>query len=352
MPSYLRRRPRQVGAPPGTISIGGSHDQPFIVHVTRYGPDGMETGELEPGSPLPDMREGEVLWVDLVGHTDIDELTRIARHYGVPPLVIEDAVDVGQRPKLDILGESVFLSLRSISILPDVDDLRREQIGLYFRDGLVLSFQEVEGDVWESVRRRLAEPGSAIRRSGADFLWYALLDATVDAYYLVLDRIAEGIEGMEEEIFQSLPTDTPQRLRVLRKEAVALRRAAWPLREAMDSLTRVPDERFGDETRLLLEDVRDHVRQVGEVNELMREAIVANLDTYLSLVGMKQNEIMKVLTLVATIFIPLTFIAGIYGMNFEVMPELGFRYGYAAVWAVMIAVTIGMLIYFRRRNWL
>lgn len=352
MPSYLRRRPRNVGAPPGTVTIGDSYAQPFLVRVTRYGPGRLETGTLEPASELPEPREGEVLWVDLVGHSDIDELTRIARNYGVPPLVIEDAVDVGQRPKLDVVGDSVFLSLRSISILPDADDLRREQIGLYFREGLVISFQEVEGDVWESVRRRLADDSSLIRGAGADFLWYALLDATVDAYYLVLDRIAEGIEGMEEEIFASLPQDTPQRLRGLRKEAVALRRAAWPLREAMDGLGRVPEGRFAPETRDLLDDVRDHVRQVAEVNELMREAIVANMDTYLSLVGMRQNEIMKVLTLVATIFIPLTFIAGIYGMNFEIMPELGFRYGYAVVWAVMISVTLGMLVYFSRRDWL
>jgi magnesium transporter len=352
MTRYLRRRPRHVGAPPGTVSIGDSHDQQFKVHVTRYGPDLAESGELEPDAALPEVRDGEVLWVDLVGHTDIPALTRIARHYGLSPLVIEDAVDVSQRPKLDLHGDGVFLSLRSISILPDSEELRREQIGLFFREGLVLSFQEVEGDVWSTVRRRIADEGTPMRSSGADFLWYSLIDAIVDAYYLVLDRIAEGIEGMEEEIFQSLPTDTPQRLRGLRKEAVALRRAAWPLREAMDGVGRVAEERISPDTLRLMDDVRDHIRQVAEVNELLREAIKANMDTYLSLIGVKQNEIMKVLTLVATIFIPLTFIAGIYGMNFEVMPELGFRYGYAVVWAVMVAVTMGMLLYFRKRDWL
>jgi len=352
MTRYLRRRPRHVGAPPGTVAVGDTYDQPFTVHVTRYRSDLVESGELEPGAPLPDVREGEVLWVDLVGHTDIPALTRIARYYGLSNLLIEDAVDVGQRPKLDLHGEGVFLSLRSISILPGADELRREQIGLYFRKGLVISFQEIDGDVWSTVRRRIEEEGTPMRVSGADFLWYSLVDATVDAYYLVLDRIAEGIEGMEEDIFQSLPSETPQRLRVLRREAVALRRAAWPLREALDGFARIPEERFAPETRELLDDVRDHTRQVAEVNELMREAIKANMDTYLSLVGVKQNEIMKVLTLVATIFIPLTFIAGIYGMNFEVMPELGFRYGYAAVWVVMIAVTAFMLLYFRRRDWL
>lgn len=351
MPSYLRKRPRTVGVPPGTIVLGDSHAQPFIARQTRYRPESAETAEIAHGAELPEVREGEVLWIDLVGHSNLDELTRIARHYGVPPLVLEDALDIGQRPRLDTHGDAVFLSIRSLSVLPD-GEIRREQIGLYLRAGLVISFQEVEGDVWSTVRRRIAEEGTPMRSSGADFLWYSLIDAVVDAYYIVLDRIAEHVEELEEDIFERLPTDTPQRLRGLRKEAVALRRASWPLREALDGLVRVPEGRLSPLTTSLMEDVRDHVRQVSEVNELLREAISANLDTYLSLVGMKQNEIMKVLTLVATIFIPLTFIAGIYGMNFEVMPELGWDWGYPAVWTVMIAVTVGMVLYFRKRDWL
>jgi len=351
MPSYLRKRPRVVGVPPGTITIGDSHSLDLLVRHTRYRPESAETEEIARGTALPEIREGEVLWVDLVGHGDLEEIKRIAKHYEVPPLVLEDALDVGQRPRLDLHRDAVFLSLRSISVLPD-GDIRREQIGLFMRPGLVISFQEVEGDVWSTVRRRIAEEGTPMRTSGADFLWYSLLDAVVDAYYIVLDRIAHGVESIEEDIFDHLPKDTPQRLRELRREAVALRRAAWPLREALDGLGRIPDERLAETTRALLEDVRDHTRQVSEVNELLREAVAANMDTYLSLVGMKQNEIMKVLTLVATIFIPLTFIAGIYGMNFEVMPELGWRYGYAMVWGVMVAVTLAMLLYFRRRDWL
>lgn len=351
MPSYLRNRTRAVGAPPGTIPTGGSHDHPFVARWTQYGPDAPESGTIELGQDPPEIAEGQVLWVDLVGHSDLEELTRIARNYGVSDFVLEDALDVGQRPRLDVHSDALFLSIRSISVL-STGEIRREQIGLYVRDGLVISFQEVDGDVWDTVRRRIDTEGTPMRTSGADFLWYSLVDAVVDAYYIVLDRIAEGVETMEEDIFENLPQDTPQRLRELRKEAVALRRAAWPLREAMDGLGRIPEDRLTPVTRDLLEDVRDHVRQVAEVNELLREAIVANMDTYLSLVGMKQNDIMKVLTLVATIFIPLTFIAGIYGMNFEVIPELGWRYGYAMVWAVMIAVTLGMLIYFKRRDWL
>jgi magnesium transporter len=352
MTRYLRRRPRPVGSRPGTISVEGSAAHPFGVSALRYTRDAVERLPIEHGGELPEVREGAVLWIDLIGHSDVEELVRIVRHYGMSDLAIEDAVDVGQRPKLDVTDDAMFLSLRSISIIEGEAELRREQIALYFTEGLVISIQEVEGDEWEIIRGRIESPDGAFRQHGADYLWYALLDATVDAYYLVLDRIAEGIEGMEEEIFESLPNDTPQRLRVLRREAVALRRAAWPLREALDGLSRVDQARFGARTRTLLSDVFDHVRQVAEVNELMREAITANMETYLSLVGMKQNEIMKVLTLVATIFIPLTFIAGIYGMNFEVMPELGWRYGYAAVWGVMVAVTIAMLSYFRRRGWL
>lgn len=352
MTRYLRRRTRAVGARPGTISVDGSAAHPFRTQALRYTPEAVEPIELEHGGALPEVRDGAVLWVDLVGHTDIEELARIVRHYGMSDLTIEDAVDVGQRPKFDLTEEALFLSLRSISIVEGEEELRREQIALYLAEGLVISIQEVEGDEWGIIRSRIEAADGAFRRHGADYLWYALLDATVDAYYIVLDRIAEGIEGMEEEIFESLPKDTPQRLRVLRREAVALRRAAWPLREALDGLSRMDPDRLGEHTRLLLNDVLDHVRQVAEVNELMREAIVANMDTYLSLVGMKQNEIMKMLTLVATIFIPLTFIAGIYGMNFEVMPELEWRYGYAGVWTVMTVLTVVMVLHFRRRDWL
>jgi len=352
MPSYLRRRSHTIGAPPGTIIVGDSAEESFRARAIRYGDSGMEHIELPQGGPLPEVGPDQTLWVDLVGHTDIDELLRIVRHYGMPDLMIEDAVDVGQRPKLDVTEDAVFLSLRSLSPMEDSTDLRREQIALYLAGRVVISIQEVEGDEWGAVRSRIEAADGRFRRNGPDYLWAALLDATVDAYYLVLDRIAEGIEGMEEAIFESLPSDTPSRLRELRREAVSLRRAAWPLREALDELPKVQQRRFGQKTWTLLGDVRDHVRQVAEVNELMREAIVANMDTYLSLVGMRQNEIMKVLTLVATIFIPLTFIAGIYGMNFEVIPELGWRYGYAMVWAVMITVTIGMLRYFKRRDWL
>lgn len=352
MTSYIRRTKRHVGAPPGTARTRVDEGlTPFKVRYTRYSVEKLETGEVARGEPLPKVQPGTVLWVDLIGHADMEELGRVAGFYGVPALAIEDAVDIGQRPRLDAFEDGLFLSLRSLSIEKD-RSVRREQLALYLTSGVVVSFQEHDGDSWGPIRARLEYEQAPLRERKADYLWYALSDAVVDAYYLVMDRIAEDLEAIEEDIFTTLPSDIPQRLRAVRKESVALRRACWPLREALEALPRVSERFLTPESERLFEDVRDHVRQVSEVNEMLREAISANMDTYISLVGMRQNDVMKVLTLVATIFIPLTFIVGIYGMNFEVMPELGVAWAYPLVWVVMVVTAVSLLLFFRRRGWL
>ncbi len=352
MTSYLRRTKRHVGAPPGTARTRVDEGLTlFTVKYTRYSQETLETGEVGRGDALPAVQSGSVLWVDLCGHADMEELGRVAAFYGVPPLAVEDAVDIGQRPRLDALENGLFLSLRSLSIEKD-GSVRREQLALYLTTGLVVSFQEHDGDSWGPIRARLEYEQAPLRERKADYLWYALADAVVDAYYLVMDRIAEDLETIEEDIFTSLPGNVPQRLRAARKESVALRRACWPLREALEALPKVSERFLTPESERLFEDVRDHVRQVSEVSEMLREAISANMDTYISLMGMRQNDVMKVLTLVATIFIPLTFIVGIYGMNFEIMPELGVAWAYPLVWVVMISTALSLLFFFRRRGWL
>lgn len=352
MTTYLRRTKRHVGAPPGTPRLRVDEGlTPFRVRYIRYSSESLEKGEIERGEDLPEISDDSILWIDLIGHSDMEELSRIADLYAVPALIVEDAVDIGQRPRLDAAESGVFLSLRSLAIEQD-GAIRREQLGLFMKPGLVISFQETDGDSWAPIRARLDYEQAPLRERKADYLWYALADAVVDAYYLVMDRIAEDLEAIEEDIFTSLPTDIPKRLRAVRKESVALRRATWPLREALEGLPKIAERHLAPETDRLFEDVRDHVRQVSEVNEMLREAISANMDTYISLVGMRQNDVMKMLTLVATIFIPLTFIVGIYGMNFDVMPELGVAWAYPMVWLVMISTAVSLLFHFRRRGWL
>lgn len=351
--SYLRSRKRRIGAAPGALDENADDAgiTPLRIRATRYGPTGDPVVEDRTPDQLPAPSEGSVLWVDLIGHDDTRSLKRVCRHYGIPDLVLEDAIDVGQRPMFAWGPDWVFLSLRRVWTTPE-GELGREQQGLVLKDGVVVTFQEREGDAWDAIRDRIRDPQATLRNHGADYLWYRLADATVDAYYLVMDRIAIEIEEIEEDIFEELPEDIPRRLKKIRKDSVALRRAAWPLREAFDQLSRYDGPLLSAATRSVVSDVRDHANQVAEVNEVLREAVGANMDTYISMVGMQQNEVMRVLTLVATIFIPLTFIVGIYGMNFEDMPELSQPIGYPMVWLVMIATASGLTLFFRRKGWL
>ena len=352
--TYLRSRLRRIGTAPGALHDDESAPDvsPLRIRATRFASDGTpEVRDYAPTDELPVASEGSVLWIDLIGHDDLRSLKRVARHFGVPDLVLEDAIDVGQRPMFAAGTDWLFLSLRRVWLTPEAE-LHREQLGLFLRDGLVLTFQEYDGDAWDMIRRRIEDPAATLRSRGADYLWYRLADATVDAYYLVMDRIAFAVEEIEEDIFEDLPEDVPMRLGKIRKESVALRRAVWPLREAFDHLGRYDGTLMTEETAKLFSDVRDHANQIAEVNEILREAVSANMDTYISLVGMRQNEVMRVLTLVATIFIPLTFIVGIYGMNFEDMPELSEPLGYPTVWVVMVGTAVGLTLYFRRKGWL
>ncbi len=351
---YLRRQTRVIGAAPGTLPPETSFDpsNPMRGRATRYAIGGeLETFDLGREDELPLPRPGETLWVDIIGNGDLEAIRRVAERYSIPPLVLEDALDVSQRPILIAEEDALFVAMRRVWI-DEGGELRREHLAAWLSPGLVLTFQEADGDGWDPIRRRIEDANSNLRARGADYLWYRLIDANVDGFYLVLDRIAERVEAVEEDVFESLPDDVPQRLREIRKEAVILKRAAQPLGEAIDRLGEVERPLLTAETTRLFADVRDHAVQVAEVNEVMREAIGANLSTYLSLVGTQQNEVMRILTLVASLFIPLTFVAGIYGMNFENMPELRQPLGYPVVWVVMITIAISLLVYFRRKGWL
>ena len=304
---------------------------------------------LKTGADLPTVDPQSTLWVDLLGYQDTKRMSEIAEHFAIPDLVIEDAIDVGQRPLFASGDDWCFLSLRRIWESED-EGLRREQLGLFLKQNLVVTFQEYEGDAWDPIRLRLKTPASKLRENGADYLWYRLIDATVDSYYLVMDRIAANLETVEDEVFGDLTNDIPRRLGTIRKETVALRRAVWPLREALEQVARGSEDLIQDGTRKLFADTIDHSTQISEVNEVLRESVKANMDTYVSLVSLSQNEIMRVLTLVATIFIPLTFIVGVYGMNFQQMPELNSPWGYPMVWAAMILITGALLLLFRKKH--
>lgn len=351
--SFRRRSP--VGAAPGTL-ISHPDAPPPALHVIGYGRDGLE--ELRPESigELAGLRgRWPVLWIDVVGVGHADSVEAIGELFGLHRLALEDVMNVHQRPKVEEYPDHLFAVTRSATLEDRVDT---EQLSLFVGDDWVLTFQERAGDAWEPVRERLRAGRGRIRGGGAGYLFYALMDAVVDGYYPLLEDFGHRLELLEEAVIDDPQEELVGVIHAARRDALALRQSMWPMREAMGQLHREEFVHIDDTTRLYLRDAYDHTIQVIELVESYREMASALHEVYLSGVSHRMNEVMKVLTIIATIFIPLTFIAGIYGMNFDPgasplnMPELGWYYGYPAVWAVMIVIGLGLVWFFQRKGWL
>ncbi|NIP80621.1 MAG: magnesium/cobalt transporter CorA [Gemmatimonadetes bacterium] len=351
--TFRRRSP--VGSAPGTL-ISHPDAAPPVIRVMGYGEDRFEELTAEAAADVAGLAgRWPVLWIDVEGVGDAEAVEAIGEAFGLHRLALEDVVNVHQRPKVEEYPDHLFAVARMATLDDRVDT---EQVSLFLGPGWVLTFQERPGDAWEPVRERLRAGRGRIRGAGADYLFYALLDALVDNFYPLLEEFGIRLELLEEAVIDDPREELVGVIHAARRDALALRHALWPMREAVGQLYR---EEFGlvsDETRIYLRDAYDHTIQVIDLLENYREMASALLDVYLSSVSHRMNEVMKVLTIIATIFIPLTFIAGIYGMNFDPdasplnMPELGWYWGYPAVWALMIVVTIGLIFYFRRRRWL
>jgi len=279
-------------------------------------------------------------------------IEKLGTAFDLHPLLLEDILSTAQRPKFEDYEKSIFLVLKMLRFGDDHQVVETEQVSLIVGPNFVLSFQERVGDVFDSVRDRLRSGKGRIRKLGADYLAYSLLDAIVDSYFLVLEKLGERIEDLEEELVSDPSQKTLRHIHTLKREMITLRRSIWPLRELVGGLQRSESPLVAESTRVYLRDVYDHTVQIIDTIESFRDMVSGMLDIYLSSVSNRMNAVMKVLTIIATLFIPLTFIAGVYGMNFEHMPELKWRYSYAVVWAVMIGVASIMLAYFRRKKWL
>jgi magnesium transporter len=290
-------------------------------------------------------------WVNVDGVHDADKVNRLCEHYGIHPLVIEDIVNTAQRPRFEDYGDYVYLLVRMLR-RDAAGSLRSEQVSLLLGPHWVLSFQEEPGDVFEPVRQRIRTAKGRVRKSGPDYLAYALLDAVVDHYFAVFEPYGDSIEAIEQRLTEDPSPKLLNTIHGLKRELIGVRRAVWPLREALSNLSRSETSLVKKQTGMFLRDVYEHTVQVIDTVETFRDAVSGLLDLYLSSVSNRMNEVMKVLTIIATIFIPLTFIAGIYGMNFQFMPELAWRWGYFGALGAMAAVTVGMIVYFKRKRWL
>jgi magnesium transporter len=294
-----------------------------------------------------------VTWINIEGTHRAEVLEKLGSDFGLHPLIVEDILDTEQRPKLDDLDDCIFTVLKMLSYNRDRGEVEVEQVSLVLGSNFVLSFQEGKaGDLFDPVRERLRSNKGRIRRLGADYLAYALIDTIVDGYFLVLEQIGEEMEFLEEELVTNPTPTTIQALHNLKREMIFLRKSVWPLREVIGSLERGESPLIQDSTGIYLRDLYDHTIQVIDTIETFRDILSGMLDIYLSSISNKMNEVMKVLTIIATIFIPLTLVAGIYGMNFRYMPELEWRWGYPLIWLVMLAIAGAMLYYFRKKKWL
>ena len=345
-----KRAYQEPGLPPGTLAAPAGAHAPDTLQVIHYTADALEEQEVASAAEAAAFREKQgVTWVNVDGLGNVELLAELGERFGLHPLALEDVLHVQQRPKVDDFENHLFIVLRMLHFLADVET---EQVSIFLGPNFVLTFQEHPGDCLEPVRVRLRKSTGQLRRQGADYLTYAIMDAVIDNYFPFLEQIGEVIEDLENDVVANPSRRTLGRVHDIKRNLLDVRRAVWPLRDAINSLLRDESPLVRKPTRLYLRDCYDHTVQVLDIVETYRELAGGLMDVYLSSVSNKMNEVMKVLTVIATIFIPLTFVAGIYGMNFLRMPELGWPWGYPAVLAFMLAVAITMLILFRRKGWL
>ena len=353
-PRLVKRRPNKRGLPPGTLVYSGDH-KVDAVRITLMDYDDQHLQEqilhsIEECLPFKDTPT--VSWINIDGLHDIALMEQLGQQFDIHVLVLEDVLSIDQRPKQEDYDNHLFVVLKMLTYDDEHQCVRSEQVSIILGQNYVLSFQEVVGDVFEPIRERLRQAKGRLRKMGPDYLFYALLDALVDSYFLILEKIGDRIEGLEDELVTE-PTDaTLRQIHELKREMIFLRRNIWPLRELISGLQRCESGLIQENVEIYLRDVYDHTIQVIDTIESLRDMVSGMLDIYLSSVSNKMNAVMKVLTIIATLFIPTTFVAGIYGMNFDHMPELHWKYGYIVLWGVLLAIFTSMIIYFKRKKWL
>ncbi|MFT7580905.1 MAG: magnesium transporter [Myxococcota bacterium] len=344
-----------LAAPPGHYVLE-QDDAPFQLRAMVYDGETLKTHEAVDLAALTSLREEPgVLWLDVVG-LNRDVLEALATTFELHPLAIEDAAHPHQRAKLDVYPAHDVIIARMV-MASDEATVRSEQVSLLLGDGWLITIQEEPGDPFDAVRHRIRSGKGQIRERGADYLAYALLDALVDHYFPLIESFGDALEEIEDAIVDRSKDADVSRIHQMRRALVTFRRSVWPLREMLLTLSRGGESRFGEDTRVYLRDTQDHVMRVLDMMESYRETVASLMDLHLSMVSQRTNEVMQVLTIVSTIFIPLTFIAGIYGMNFDTamplnMPETQSPIGYPVVMGAMAVLAALLLLYFRRRGWL
>jgi magnesium transporter len=351
--SYIKRS-RKTGLPPGSlVHIGTERTEKTRITVVDYAEDHFEEREIQSVDELaPYCGKSTVTWIDVVGIHEPHVIEQIGCQFHIHPLLMEDIMNTTQRPKIDDLGKYICLILKLISFDEKERELRIEQLSLVFNDDFVLSFQESDSGIFKPLRERIRNGLGRIRKMGTDYLAYTLMDAVVDHYFVVMEKMGEKIDILEDEVVANPRRETLKSVQQLRDEILLVRRSIWPLREVISLLERAESPLVNKTSAIYFRDIYEHTIQVMDTVDTYRDILSGMFDIYLSSISNRLNEVMKVLTIIATIFMPLTFLAGIYGMNFEHMPELKWQYGYLMLWVVVIVIALTMLVYFRKKKWI
>ncbi len=344
---------KKIGQVPGTLIYTGEKSNDLFIDVFDYTNDKVEEKELKQVEDTFNYKSiDSVTWINFNGLHHINAIEKIGAHYGLHPLILEDIVNTSQRPKIDEYEDYMFVVIKML-YYDSEEKIIPEQVSFILGNNYVLTFQEAEGDVFDSVRERLRFGKGRIRGLGSDYLLYALIDAVTDHYYSIIETMGDKIETLEDNLFNGqTQNEISQQIQDLKRELLKVRRAIFPLREIINRIEKTENKLILDKTLHYYRDIYDHIIQVTENIDIYREMVWSLMDMYMTAISNKMNEVMKVLTIIATIFIPLTFIAGIYGMNFDNIPELHYKYSYFVLWLVMILLFIGMLFYFKRKKWL
>jgi magnesium transporter len=350
----LKKRSTKTGLPPGAlVHIGEKKAEKVRINILDYDENQFEEKEaknIEECFPFKD--KPTITWINIDGLHQVDIIEKIGKKFDLHPLLLEDILNTEQRPKIEDFETYIYIVLKMLLYDEKTNEINSEQVSIIFGQNFVISFQEKEVDVFNPLREIIRTGKGRIRKMKADYLAYSLIDAIVDGYFLILEKLGENIEDVEEIMMANPSPETLKAIHKLKRRMISLRKSVWPLREVVSALERSESSLIHDQTRIYLKDVYDHTIQVIDTVETHRDMLSGMLDVYLSSISNKLNEIMKVLTMIATIFIPLTFIVGVYGMNFEFMPGLKWYWGYPAIWGVMLMIVISMLLFFRKKKWI
>jgi magnesium transporter len=346
---------KKIGLAPGSVIFTGDRKvDKVLIHYMQYDEENTIDKEIDShsenifnASPLD-----KVNWYDVRGIHDTKLIELFGKNFSIHPIVLENIVDVNQRPKFEEYDKGIFIALRALSFNKKKNEVQKEHVVIYFNNGLIITFQETESDLFEAVRKRILSSSLRIRQRETDYLAYALLDVIVDKYYIVLEEMEDVIENLEEKMLVEQNIKDKNKIHHLKKELLIMRKSVAPLREAIGQFSKTESSFVQNNSQAFIRDLYEHTVQIMDSIDSSRDILNGLQDLFISEISFKMNKVMQLLTLISVIFIPLTFLAGIYGMNFDNIPELHYRYGYHILLGVMFVIFIVLLVFFKRKKWL